>query len=179
MNLKINGFLNISFGENKESVIKKINERNGILDSQNSTEESLIFNNINFAGRETSFLAFHFINDQFCRAMVFLKANLESKTVNLYKEIKYEINERFYKTRQDFENYEAPFEQNDGYIDTAISLGKANFSSFWSFKNEQAKEDDFISLKINENFYIIITYENGDLMDKYESNRKKNNYQDY
>jgi len=179
MNLRIYGFLNISFGENKDSVIKGIKERNGVLDLQNSTEESLIFNNVNFAGREASFVAFHFINDHFCRAMVFLKANLETKTLDLYKDFKNEINERFYKTKQDYEIYETPFQQNDGYIDTAISLGKANFSSFWSFKNDQAKEEDFISLKINENFFIIITYENGYLMDKYESNRKKNNYQDY
>lgn len=179
MDFKINGFLNISFGENKESTIEKIKERNGIPDSQNSTNESLIFDNLKFAGRETTFTAFHFVNDKFCRAMVFLKANLESRTIDLYKQIKDEITEKYYITNQDYENYEYPYEQNDGHTETAISLGKASFSSFWKFKNSQGQQDDYISLKIDENFHVIVIYENGELMEKYENNKNQNNYQDY
>ncbi|MFC0426537.1 hypothetical protein [Chryseobacterium scophthalmum] len=106
MDFKINGFLNISFGENKQSTIEKIKERNGILDLDNSTDDSLIFDNLKFAGRETIFSAFHFIDDEFCRAMVFLKANLESRTIELYQQIKEEITQKYYITNQDFENYQ-------------------------------------------------------------------------
>lgn len=177
MNLKINGFLNISFGENKQNVIEKIKEKNGILDLENVNEDSLIFDNLKFAGRDTTFVAFHFVQDKFCRAMVFLKANLESQTVTLYKHIKEEINERYYQTADDFENYEYPYEKNDGHIETAISLGKATFSSYWTFKNN--KENDYISVKIDENFHIIIVYESGQLMTDFENCKKQKNYEDY
>ncbi|HCM35513.1 hypothetical protein [Chryseobacterium sp.] len=179
MSLKINGFLNISFGENKQNVIEKIKEKNGILDSENSNDDSLIFDNLKFAGRDTIFIAFHFVQDKFCRAMVFVKANLESRTVTLYKQIKEEVNEKYYKTVDDFENYEYPYEQNDGHVETAISLGKANFSSYWAFKNDKNKENDYISAKIDENFNIIIIYENGELMTEFENYKKQKNYEDY
>lgn len=179
MDFKINGFLNISFGENKQSTIEKIKERNGILDLDNSTDDSLIFDNLKFAGRETIFSAFHFIDDEFCRAMVFLKANLESRTIELYQQIKEEITQKYYITNQDFENYQYPYEKNDGHTETAISMGKASFSSFWRFKNDKATEDDYISIKIDENFHIIVIYENGRLMNKYEINKNTNNFQDY
>lgn len=179
MDSKIDGFLNILFGENKQSTIEKIKDRNGILDLENSIDESLVFDNIKFAGRETVFTAFHFVEDKFCRALVFLKANLESKTVDLYKQIKEEITTKYYKTTQDYENYEYPYEKNDGHTETAISLGKATFSSFWKFKNDKSNEDDYISIKIDENFHIIIVYENGELMKKYENNKNQNNFQDY
>ncbi len=179
MDFKINGFLNISFGENKQSTIEKIEERNGILDLDNSTDDSLIFDNLKFAGRETIFSAFHFINDKFCRAMVFLKANLESRTIELYQQIKEEITQKYYITNQGFENYQYPYEKNDGHTETAISMGKASFSSFWKFKNDKTNEDDYISIKIDENFHIIIVYENGRLMNKYDVNKNENNFQDY
>jgi hypothetical protein len=179
MDFKIDGFLNISFGEKKQSTIEKIKDRNGILDLENSIDESLVFDNIKFAGRETVFTAFHFVDDKFCRAMVFLKANLESKTVELYQKIKEEITEKYFRTNQDYEIYEYPFQKNDGHLETAISIGKANFSSFWTFKNNQSNQDDYISMKIDENFHIIIIYENGELMKKYENNKNQNNFQDY
>ena len=106
MNFKINGFLNISFGETEQNVIKRVKERNGVLDLENSTDGCLVFDNLKFAGREITFVAFHFSDNKFCRVMVFLKANLQSKTVDLYKKIKEEITEKYYITDLDFENYE-------------------------------------------------------------------------
>lgn len=179
MNLKINGFLNISFGENQQKVSEKMNEKSGILDAENSDQNSLIFDNIKFAGHQTTFIAIHFLQDKFCRAMVFIKANLESRTIDLYKQIKKEINEKYYQTKNDFENYEYPYERYDGHTETAIALGKANFSTYWNFKNDESKEDDYISVKIDENFNIIITYESGQLMKEFEDNKKQENYKDY
>lgn len=179
MNLKINGFLNIPFGENQQKVIEMMNEKGGILSLENSNHNALIFDNIQFAGHPTTLIAINFLKEEFCRAMVFIKASLESRTIDLYKQIKEGINEKYYQTKNDFENYEYPFEKNDGHIETAITLGKAIFSAYWNFKNEESKEDDYISVKIDENFQIIITYENGQLMKALVDSQKQENHKDY
>ncbi|GAB3430470.1 hypothetical protein [Niabella aquatica] len=177
--LRINSFLNIPFGESKEAVITKITERGGRLDNENGLEDALLFNNLKFAGRDCEFMIFNFVNDKFCRAFVYLKANLDSKTIGLYSQIKGELNEKYYMSREDYETYEYPYAKNDGHAETAIILGKANFSCFWKFKNDTSNDDDYISLRINEQFSIIVVYESGRLMTEFENLKKQNNYSDY
>ncbi|AZA89943.1 Uncharacterised protein [Chryseobacterium nakagawai] len=179
MNLKINGFLNIPFGENQQKVSEMMREKGGILSLEDSSHNTLIFDNIQFAGYPTTLIAINFLKDEFCRAMIFIKASLESRTIDLYKQIKEEINEKYYQTKVDFENYEYPFKKHDGHTETAITLGKAIFSAYWSFKNDESKEDDYISVKIDENFHIIITYENGQLMKALVDIQKQENHTDY
>ncbi|MCC8153882.1 MAG: hypothetical protein LIP01_06510, partial [Tannerellaceae bacterium] len=69
-------------------------------------------------------------------------------------------------------------EKNDGCTETAISLGKANFSCFWNF-GESTPTDDYISIDINEDFEISIAYENGELMTLLVEKEKAKNILDY
>lgn len=68
--------------------------------------------------------------------------------------------------------------KKDGYTETAISLGKAEFSSFWKFSNSN-KIDDFLSVRINERLDIVVTYEHGDLTQKFVDRIKEDQSLDY
>ncbi|WP_439516351.1 hypothetical protein [Sediminibacterium sp.] len=175
----LEGFLGIRFGASIEDARSIIEQRaNCVFDETNSTDESLIYYGINFGGRDTLFILLFFYENSFSKASVYIEPKLESQVVSLYQDIKAEINERYYESSEDFETYTTPYEKNDGYTETAISLGKANFSCFWSFTGDK-KIDDYISLRLDEELRIIINYENGYLTDLLIKKNKSNNISDY
>jgi len=176
---KLESFLEIPFGASIEEAKQIIKMRSGSeFDEENSNLETLFFNGIRFGGRETIFTMLSFYEDKFSKASVYIKANLEAYTVSLYEEIKDEINSKYFVSTEDYETYKSPYEKNDGYTETAISIGKANFSCYWNFQNSNAM-DDYVSVSINENMNIIISYENGFLIDLLVKERKANDISDY
>lgn len=177
-NQKLNGFLGIPFGSNKELVIEKLIEKNGTLDEENSNKDALFVNGITFGGRQTEVLLLTFFENQFCKAVVIIKPKLESKVVETYKQIKNEITGKYYVSDKDIEAYHLPFMQNDGYTESAISLGKAIFSCYWTFGDSEILED-YISVSINEDLEIAIAYENGPLMALFVQRKEEKDSLDY
>lgn len=171
----IEGFMGIKFGTSIDVVKKTMLSKPGCtLDNKYSDTNHLVFDGIKFAGRETLFIRFEFVDKKFHTATAFFKPNLSSKTIDLYNEIKSEINEKYYITEEDFEIYRSPYEKGDGYTESAIRLGKASFSAFWKYKNTNTTEDvnNYIALEINENLNIELSYQDGVLV-KISSQRKK------
>lgn len=108
-NLKLDSFLNIPFGTSSEKVKNLLTERAGcIFDEENSGLDNLLFNGIKFAGRETLLISLLFFDGKFCKALVFIQPNLEAQTVSLYQEIKAEINNKYFVSKQDYETYIYP-----------------------------------------------------------------------
>ena len=178
-NLKLDAFLNIPFETSSREVKNLLNSRHGcVFDEENSERDNLLFNGIKFAGRETLLISLLFFDDKFCKASVFIKPNLEVQTVSLYQEIKTEINNKYFVSKEDYESYTYPYEKNDGYTESAISIGKASFSCFWKFSNRRLI-DNYISIEINEYMNIIISYEDGFLMDLLIQKRKASDSLDY
>lgn len=176
--MKLNGFLGIDFGSTQEIVIEKLLTRTGcVLDHDNSDENALFFNGLRFAGRETLFVMVRFYENSFAKASVFIRPKLEAHTINWYLEIKEEINAKYFISQEDYEIYESPYEKDDGYVETAISLGKAKFSCFWAFKDNNV--EDYISVRINEDMHIVLSYENGHLMELLVSKNKAQDNLDY
>lgn len=159
-NLSLDGFLGIPFGSSIKEVTVKIEERQGVLDIENSDNDSLIFNNVTFAGYKTELLLILFHEEEFAKALIYIKPKLESQVIGTYKSICDGLSDKYYITDKDFETYDYPYEENDGHTETGISLGKIDFSSFWNFSNS-GNEDDYISVIITEDLEILITYENG------------------
>lgn len=175
----LKNFLGIDFGESRESVKEKMLSReNCYFDEENSSNQFQFFKGVKFAGRETDFIMLLFYENKFCKSAIFIKPKLQSQIVQLYQDIKSEINNKYYKTDDDFEHYEYPYEKNDGHIETAISLGKANFSSYWVFPDQDGI-DDFITLKITEDFDVVINYEDGNLTGKMVDENNEENSLDY
>jgi len=175
-------FLGLKFGASVEHVKETILAKPGcVLDIENSDNENIIFNGLKFAGRETLLIMFRFIDNKFHTAHVFIKPKLESHIIDLYNEIKDEINDKYYITEEDYETYKFPYEKNDNYTETAISLGKASFSSFWKFKNRDTSENiyNYITLDITENLDIRVCYQDGILAELYMTKQKEKNQADY
>ena len=178
--LKLTGFLGIEFGSNKEFAKEKILSREGaIFDEENSSEDILFFDGVKFGGRKTSYLFLMFIDNKFAKSSVVINPKLDAFAIDLYKEIKSEINSKYYITEDDFEIYEEPYYENDGYTETGIQAGKIKFSSYWEFADQNNGQDDFIALRITEDMEIIISYEDGDLADEMANKRNKENSEDY
>ncbi len=174
-----NGFLGIEFGSSKQIVNEKFLEKTGIkLEPVDEQEDSFYCNGAKFAGRDSEMILLLFFDDKFCKGVVYIKSHLESKIVDLYKQIKGEINSIYYATKLDYEFYTSPYEKDDGYTESAISIGKAEFSCYWDFENSESN-DNTISLRINENLEVEIAYENDNLMKQLVERNQEKNSLDY
>lgn len=180
--LILDAFLGFKFGTSMEHVKEiMLAKPECVVDFENTDNENIIFNGLKFAGRETVFIIFKFFDNKFHTAYVFIKPKLESYVINLYTEIKDEINHKYYITEEDYETYKFPYEKNDNYTETAISLGKASFSSFWKFKNRDTFENiyNYITLDVTENLDIRICYQDGILAELCMAKQKEKNQADY
>jgi hypothetical protein len=162
--VRLTHFLGINFGSSPEFAKKKLLSIPGcIYDFKNSSAEVLFFKGLTFAGQKTDTIILLFVNKAFCRATVYIKPKLNAFAIQNYREIQSELNSDYFIATKDLEIYDKPYEKNDGYTKTGISLGKINFCSHWSFTNPNSGLKDSISLRIANDFSIIIDYEDGDL----------------
>ena len=177
---RLTNFLGIDFGTNKEIAKEKMLLREGVVfDNENSSDEALFFDGVKFGGRITSYVFLLFFNDKFTKSTVVIKPKLDAYTINTYKEIKEEINSKYYISNSDFETYNEPYYEGDGYTESGIQNGNVEFSCYWSFTDQNNGEDDYIVIRINEDMEITITYEDGDLSDELANKTKEKNNEDY
>jgi len=178
----LDSFFGMKFGCSPDSVKKVMLAKPGTSLMQGSRNDFLMFSGLKFAGRNTERISFSFINNKLHTGKVGFKSNLESKTLELYNEIKDELNQKYFKTKQDYEIYKYPFTKGDGHFETAVSSGKASIASFWEFKNPKAKvkeDNNSISLQITETFLIALCYQDGVLIGQAIDNDNKKNFKDY
>lgn len=162
--LRLTHFLGISFGSSPELAKKKLLCIPGcIYDFENSSSEVLFFKGLSFAGHKTTAVLLLFVNREFCRATVYIRPQLNALAIQHYREIQNHLNSQYFIATRDLETYEKPYEKNDGYTKTGISLGKINISSQWSFTNPNSGLEDSISMRIASDFSIVINYEDGHL----------------
>jgi len=179
-NLKLTSFLGIEFGTSKEISKEKLLLREGaIFDEENSSEDVLFFDGLKFGGRQTTYVFLLFVDNKFAKSSVVITPKLDAFAMDLYKEIKNEINSKYYQTKDDFEIFEEPYYENDGYTETGIRVGKISVSSYWKFADQYGGQDDFISVRITEDMQIIINYEDGDLSDEMVDKKNRENSDDY
>jgi hypothetical protein len=179
MDLKLNSFLGIEFGSSIiEATEKMLKRDNTVLDDKNSTQEILLFYGMKFAGRETLLTMLFFVNDKFCKGVVYIKPKLDANIISTYNTIQNELNSKYFNATN-YEIYEDPYEKNDGYTETGISLGKVTFNSFWIFKNNIGLEENSISLIITNELEITIAYEHGELTKELIEKINRKNFEDY
>lgn len=178
--LRLNSFLGIDFGSSKEISKGILLKRKGcVLDEENSSDTTLFFEGMRFAGRDTIFILLLFIDDKFYKSAVYIKPKLDAYILEMYREIQSELNSKYFVTNDDFENYEEPYEENDGHTETGISIGKISISSYWSFPDVKGGLEDLIALKISEELEIVINYEDGDLGNEMVNKINEENSLDY
>lgn len=107
--------------------------------------------------------------NQFHTGIIYFIYNNENDILKKYYEIKDKINKQYFKTELSFENYIDPYESNDNKTIEGIKKNKIIFSTYWEFKNPNAENDlenNIISLTIDYNLFIVLTYQNGKLVNK-------------
>jgi hypothetical protein len=162
--LHIDGLMGIKFGEIRQNVAKAIEAKGGKrLQPNNPDTTTVTYIDLNFAGRKTFLTVFKFYNNRFYTGFVLFKPDLETHAIEDFNDIKREISSKYYVTDKDFEQYKSPYEKNDGYTETAIKIGKAEFATFWKFKSLDNSEDDYIVLKIKPSMLIELMYQDGKL----------------
>src|ERR687884_1112783 len=162
----LDGFWGMKFGSSIAECKRIILSKEGaVLDTKHSTENKLIVDGAEFGGRKTAFIALLFTDNKLHTAKVYFVPRLESKVFELYDEIKSEINDKYYVTKNDYRLFKYPYEDGDGYETQAIKLGKASIASFWSFPRSDGHKNS-ISLEINETLIVILSYQDGLLIEE-------------
>jgi hypothetical protein len=179
----IDGFFGMKFGSSVDSIKKAMLSKQGsTIESKFCTDSRLVFTGLKFAGRNALLMRFSFVNNKFHTGTAAFTSDLESKVVDLYNDIKGEINEKYHQSTSDYEQYKYPYEKGDGHTETAIKLGKASFATYWFFKHPISGNKDYqnsITLEISSNLTISITYQDGMLINEAIEKKKEKNFKDY
>lgn len=179
MDLKLNSFLGIEFGSSIiEATEKMLKRDNIVLDDKNSNQDILLFYGMKFAGRETLKTMLFFINDKFCKGIVYINPKFDSDILSTYYIIQNDLNNKYFDSKH-YEFYLDPYVKNDGYTEEGIALGKVIFNSFWSFKNINGLNGNAIGLLITNELEITITYEHGELTKELIEKINRKDFEDY
>lgn len=173
----LDGFMGLKFGTSRSVVADALKAKAGVIDLENSNEKVLVLKNFVFANRKSYFMIVLFFNNQMYRAAVVFKPSVEAKTVELFDELVAEISE-VYGEGQVYRNFKTPYKEGDGYEVTAIKTGHASYSAFW-FVNSSEGRKNGISLTIDENASVTLTYEDGELTKKVVETQMAERAKDY
>jgi len=160
---KLDGFLDIKFGSSIDVVKKVMLARPGCFINEKRSDSSyLFFDGVSFGGRETLFISFKFLKNNFHTATVFIRPAFEQKTSDLYIDVKAELETKYFKSKKN------------------PSPNKP-FGLLWDFKNTNSKADIYntISLDITEAMNIELIYQDGVLVLPILKAQKAKNNSDY
>lgn len=175
----LDGFMEIKFGSSPETVKKIILAKpNAELEKEHTKDNTLFFKGLTFAGREVLMIGFKFIDNKFYDAIVGLRVTSSTKIYELYKEIKTELNNKYFVTTDEHEEYKSPYKKGDGLTEQAIQKGKANMYAYWKFKNGDL-DTNYIGLGTSNGFFISLNYRNGVLAKLAEEKNKAEKNKDY
>lgn len=175
---KLERFYGMRFGSSTDSIKNVMLQKGYKLNSELSNNDNLIFSNCSnckFAGKNAPNMLFRFVNDKFYYGTVVLfPEDLTMNPISFYKEVRDEINEKYFTTNETYEKYEYPYKSGDGNEIMAIKEGKAEIRTFWNFSNE-----NLISLSITKEVYVVLEYLDDKLSLEASEQWKKSKLNDY
>lgn len=174
----LDGFWGIKFGTSKVEG-KKIMASKGLkLDTSRSSKDILIYYDVKFGGRDAVAVGLKYDKNRFYDAKVFYRTPLDAKTLELYENVKADINTKYYTTNLDDKSFKYPYSEGDGHEITAIKLGLAHISALWQFERSDG-EKNLIVLEIKENLMIFINYIDGKISDEVVIRNRSTDSKDY
>jgi len=171
----LTGFLGIPFGSTKDQVISAMSAKTTIKPVYG--EDSIIYPNMKFAGKDTDEISFNFYQDYFYIAMVIVVPE-RNRALETYYAIKEDYYTKYGTPRLDREEYSSPFKKGDGYEETALFANKAFIAAIWFFDEDN---NIFIELSYNNKetrCEIGILYIEDKTFNKAKSIKKANNLDD-
>lgn len=131
------------------------------------------YSNVSFGGRTPMLMLFKFDDSTFFEGSVFFKHDLESRTLDLYNDIKEDVTSK-YGDGESYESYDYPYEKSDGHWETALKLGKAHISTFWVKHSGAA-----IQLEVTNDFSIELSYQDKKLIKQVVNKQQSKALEDY
>ena len=167
---KIDGFMGSDFGMTITQV-KAVNADKNY--DYPDGFKGLVVTNQSFAGFSDCSLIWSFTeSDKLFQGKVLTSPDLEAQAMSLYDKITAAIS-RKYGDGTRLESYDYPYEKGDGHWQTAFRLGKGHLMTVWKDEN-----DNTITVKLDEDFYIIVTYWDAKLIDVAISEQNNKNDED-
>lgn len=167
----------LKFGMNKFE-IKEIldNKTTANFYDSGSNDEIQEYWWFELASRKINRGYFYFIDKKLCKILFQFDTDLPIlKFIQFYNDIKLEINNKYYKSDNDYINYTPPAYENDDFEETYeynIRKGLIEYASYWNFKSD-SNYDDYIILKISQKVEIEVVYQHGDLYREYVESKKQ------
>jgi len=157
----LDGFWGIKFGSSSSVVISEMAKK-GYSKKTVGDDNSIKYYNVSFAGRKAELVVFYFFNGKFYSGSLLFKTELDSETYKYYTLLKNDLNNKYFTTSRDVEDYKYPYDKGDGHWETALKLGKLDLRSIWNF-NTGGNEFNSITLVVLPSFYIGLVYTDGAL----------------
>lgn len=165
----------LEFGQEIYTVINDVKKIAGAFYYESQSDINRVtFLYLKISGRKCETI-FYFFERKLCKVKFLLSdhANVK-KMIKDYNQIKSEINAKYYITENDFIEFEPPAYEtekiNDEY-EYNLKKELIEYTAFWNF-NSDTEFDDYIFLKIDKELRIVITYEHGDLNNKFLQQQK-------
>ena len=156
----LDGIMNVKFGSSVEVVKKEMLSRSGVTLDDRSDTSYLLFKKVYFGGWETLFVSFKFYKNKFHTATVMIMPAFEQKLVDLYSQIKSELDTKYFNGK-DYPN--------------------ANVAYIWEFANPQSKGKlkNSIIMSVTEYLNVELTYQDGLLAKPILEAKKAKDKSDY
>lgn len=170
----------IPFGTTRDSIIKMVKKKSGKIPKQTGEKGVLIYENCSFGSSYAKEITLLFVDGLFYGSYVVFKPENTPSIFDLYKQIKGDITEKYFKPQSDVESYKYPYEKGDGHVSTAILTGHATISSIWEFaRSEKTRGSGMIVLVAENNGTVGMHYRDGFLSKLAEMDLSKQMKDDY
>lgn len=177
LSAELEGFMGVKWGASRSDFADVMAANGGVIATvDNDRNYILMYTGVNFAGEEVAAVRGMFLEDKLCKVLVFVKPLKEFKIVKEYNDWKNKIEGKYGEPDLDHELFSSPYEKGDGYETQAIKNGKAEFAAFWFFNPDRT--GDSISLQIDSSMYIVIAYEDEELLDQFLARMKQEQQKD-
>lgn len=176
--------MGIQFGVSKEEVMTTIKAKHPSAVVYQNNPNSVIYQEIKFAGREATAIIFAFTDDgklHTCKVMLYADRDIE--VFDLYDAVSSELTEIYGKPQYNEEIFKYPYSKSDRGQLTPLKAGYVNIYKMWMFDTYQTVDsdgdDDVISIAIEKAPYVLLVYQSSKIAKEQINRNKSKNANDY
>lgn len=139
----------------------------GVLNLKESNNNTLVYEKVKFAGRHPTWVIISMINGKMHTVRLLFEPKAENQAIELYQDIKRDLNNKYFVSNDDFANFKYPYEEGDGYETLAIKSGSATYAAYWFFVRPGEDDPEIqngIWLEIDTDLFTILAYQDGRLI---------------
>lgn len=168
----LKSFWSIPFGSSKSFAIKTMKAKGIILEEKTEGKTTtLSASNIIFSNQKVFLMDLRLVDDKFYESILLFKTQTPQIRED-FERIADNLNIKYFKG-ENHESYKSPYDQIKGHEEDAIALGYGKLSCYWMFADQ--KGIILKTLKIENNIYLALGYQDGNLIDEASGESMKTN----